>query len=246
MPEPARRLIELDGRAIETYASVAEGGRIPAVISMGNWEPAFRAFGLMLAIRGRSAYALSYRGRGGSPAPDRGFDWADHAADLKALVDHYRIERAAFIAFSKGVSYTLGYLEANASRAAGLVLIDYPAIHCESASGYAEQWHSRVYRGYRLSDHVDKRALEGIERESTFKDFLPLISRLDCPILVCRGTDGQNPIASNLGDEDIANYRRASARVETIEFGKSGHMIFDDEPERLYAEISRFLSRIDG
>ncbi len=52
-----------------------------------------------------------FRGRGESTSPDTGYDWHHHGDDLSEVINKLGIDTAIFICFSKGVSYTLGYLE---------------------------------------------------------------------------------------------------------------------------------------
>ncbi len=123
--------------------------------------------------------------------------------------------------------------------------MDYPAIHCLSEKGYADFWSARVYRDFRLVDHISRTALDGIEKESTYRDFHPLLRGLDCPIRVFVGADKASPIKSNIEAIDLRNYSSAKASIKFIEFGKSGHMIFDDEREKAGREIGKALREFD-
>ncbi|HEX7713367.1 MAG TPA: alpha/beta hydrolase [Bacillota bacterium] len=230
------------GNTIEYYKKEADRNKIPVVLSMGNWEPALRGFPLLNQIEDRTSVVLSYRGRGRSGSPDQGYDWKDHSHDLEAVVEDCGFDKCIFIAFSKGVSYTLGYLESNPEKACGLLLIDYPAIHCESIKGYAEFWYNRTYKDFRLKDYVTRKALDGIERESTYRDFYPLIASIKCPVTLFVGRDDQAPIRSNVEIEDVEKYQKANPNIRIIEFTQSGHMILDDEPDKAYREVKKFLS----
>jgi pimeloyl-ACP methyl ester carboxylesterase len=232
------------GNSIEYYSNGVNNDRTPLLISMGNWEPAFRGFPLLNRIEDRPCFVLSYRGRGKSSSPGHGYDWQDHALDLQAVVNDCRLDKCVFLAFSKGVSYTLGFLTANAGIAAGLILIDYPAIHCESTPGYARYWHDLVYKTYALKDHVSLTALAGIEKESTYKDFFPLIAALKCPITLFVGTDQNAKIASNVSKDDIEKFKKANPRIKIVEFPGSGHMIFDDELDKAVLEIKKAIKDI--
>lgn len=229
------------GNLVEYYSNGVNNDKTPLIISMGNWEPAFRGFPLMNSITDRPCIVLSYRGRGGSSSPLKGYDWKDHSLDLQSVVDTLHIKKCIFLAFSKGVSYTLGYLESNSGIAAGLILIDYPAIHCLSTPGYAQFWYNRVYKDYNLKDHISLTALEGIESESTFKDFFPLIASLKCPITLFVGTDNQAEIISNVSSEDIEKYKLSNPKINIVEFSKSGHMILDDEFTKASLEVKKAI-----
>lgn len=237
-------VVTKQGNTIEYYKKEGNRNKIPVVLSMGNWEPAFRGFSLLEQIEDRTSVVLSYRGRGRSSSPEQGYDWKDHSYDLEAVVEDCGFDKCIFIAFSKGVSYTLGYLNSNSEKASGLLLIDYPAIHCESVKGYAEFWYNRTYKDFRLKDHVTRTALEGIERESTYRDFYPLIVSLKCPVALFVGKDDHATIRSNVEMEDIEKYQRANPQIQIVEFTKSGHMILDDEPEKADREVKKFIELI--
>lgn len=226
---------------IEYLTNEITSGKYPFVMSMGIWEPAFRAECVLGAIKDRKALALSYRGRGGSDAPAKGYDWSDHATDLNCVMVNERIDSALFFGFSKGVSYLLAYLKSNPDKAKGLILVDFPAIHTGPVAGYADYWDSMVYRGEKLGNHIRRTALEGIERESTYMEFYDIISNLRCPITIFRGVKGDAAIASNLSEQDIQRYIDANPSVQVVDFFGSGHMILDDECDKVVTAVLQFI-----
>ena len=234
-----------DGNTVEYYFNGVNNHRLPLIISMGNWEPAFRGFPLMNSINDRPCVVLSYRGRGGSSSPRKGYDWKDHSHDLQAVVKDCKFSKGIFLAFSKGVSYTLGFIESNPEIAAGLILIDYPAIHCISTPGYAEFWYNMRYLNYNLKEHITLAALQGIEKESTEKEFYATIKKLKCPIAVFVGTNKKSERPSNIEAIDIIKYKEANPSVTFVNFEKSGHMILDEEFEHAQCEVQNFLKGID-
>jgi hypothetical protein len=226
---------------IEYYSNEVKSKKTPVIISMGNWEPAFRGLQLLNTINDRLCFVLSYRGRGRSFVPQIGWDWKDHVKDLELVFESEKLGNAVFIAFSKGVSYTLGFLEKKSEIAEGLIIIDYPAIHTVAEKGYAEFWHQMYYNGFYLKDHINRAALEGIEKESTEKEFYDTIKLLKCPITVFVGRDQKSERPSNLNENDINKLKEANAEIKFINFEKSGHMILDEEFEKASKEIRIFL-----
>jgi pimeloyl-ACP methyl ester carboxylesterase len=237
--------ITTDHVTIEYYCNSANSDKTPVIISRGNWEPAFRAFPLMEYIKDRTVYALSYRGRGKSSSPESGYDWIDHIKDIKAVVEKNKINKAYFVAFSKGVSYTLAFLEQCPEIVKGLILVDYPAIHEAAFHGYADFFYTRQCLTYNIKDYISRKALEGIEREATDKDFYPLISKLKCPIMVFIGIKKDSTIESAISIEEVTRYKEANKNVQIVEFLNSGHMIFDEEPEKVHTIIVEFLKNND-
>ena len=229
---------------LEYYSNNIHTAKSPVIISMGNWEPAFRGFPLMNSIHDRRCVVISYRGRGNSSTPKKGWDWKNHANDLELLVKKEKIEQPVFIAFSKGVSYTLGYLERRPEIASGVILIDYPAIHASAEKGYAKFWYTMKYREFHLKDHIRLKALQGIENESTEKTFYGTIKKLECPIEVFVGRNSSSERPSNISDKDIENYRKANKRITFKYFYESGHMILDEELDKACKEISVFLNSL--
>lgn len=123
--------------------------------------------------------------------------------DLACVLQNESINKPVFLGFSKGVSYMLGYLSANLKMANGISIIDYPVTHSKLEKGAAKYWGSMIYNGYRLDSYVNAHALEGIELESTYKEFYDIFPQMNCPVWLFRGTDKDSAIPTNLTDEDI-------------------------------------------
>lgn len=241
-----KKTVNNNGTEIEYYVSNQVNDKATLILSMGIWEPAFRAFPLIARLIGRHCIILSYRGRGGSNTPNSGFDWHHHASDLSCVLENEPINKPVFLGFSKGVSYMLGYLSANPKLAQGVIIIDYPAIHSKAEKGYAEFWNNMIYNGFRLSNYITTHTLEGIETESTYKEFYTELSKMNCPLWIFRGTDSLSDIPSNLVDDDILKYRASLKNLEIVDFSYSGHMILDEELGKAYKHISHILNNIDA
>ena len=241
-----RKTANNNGTEIEYYMSNQVNEKATLIISMGVWEPAFRALPLITRLIGRHCIVLSYRGRGGSSTPKSGFNWHHHASDLACVLKNEATNKPIFLGFSKGVSYMLGYLSANPEVANGIIIIDFPAIHTKSEKGSAEFWKNRIYNGFRLSNNITTHTLEGIESESTYKEFYQDFNRIKCPICVFRGKDSESDIPSNLTDDDILKYKTSIKELEIIDFNYSGHMILDEELGKACRYIRHVLDKVDA
>ncbi len=230
---------------IEYYTNNQVNDKATLILSMGIWEPAERAFPLISRLIGRHCIVLSYRGRGGSSTPETGFDWNHHMTDIACVLQNEPTNQPVFLGFSKGVSYMLGYLSANLDMPKGIIIIDYPAIHSQLQKGAAGFWGNMIYNGNRLDHYVNINALEGIELESTYKEFYDLFPKINCPIWLFRGTATEADIPSNLTDEDILKYKSSVNELEIIDFKYSGHMILDEELGKAVSYVSRILNKID-
>lgn len=240
-----RKTVNNNGTEIEYYMSNQVNSKSTLILSMGIWEPAVRALPLITRLAGRHCIALSYRGRGGSSTPKSGFDWNHHMSDLACVIKNEQTNRPVFLGFSKGVSYMLGYLSANLELAHGVIIIDYPAIHSKLEKGAAEFWGNMIFNGFKLDNYVNTHALEGIENESTYKEFFSIFNKIKCPVWVFRGTDTESDIPSNLTDDDILKYKSSIKKLEIVDFKFSGHMILDEELGKAACHIRRILDKID-
>jgi pimeloyl-ACP methyl ester carboxylesterase len=224
-----RKIVNNNGTDIEYYVSNEVNQKPTLIISMGIWESADRALPLITRLTGRHCIVLSYRGRGGSSTPKSGFDWNDHISDLDCVIRNEQINKPVFLGFSKGVSYMLGYLSVNLEIAQGIIIIDYPAIHSKLEKGAAKFWANMIYNGFKLDNYVTLSTLEGIEKESTYKEFYNDLNKMKCPVWVFRGTNQEADISSNLISEDILKYKQSVSELEVVDFNYSGHMILDEE-----------------
>jgi pimeloyl-ACP methyl ester carboxylesterase len=241
-----KKVITNNDIKLEYYVNNEVNDQSSLIISMGVWEPASRALPLISRLTGRHCIALSYRGRGGSSTPISGFDWKHHASDLASILENEPTNKPVFLGFSKGVSYMLGYISSKGEKPKGIIIIDYPAIHSKAEKGYAEFWNKTQYNGLKLGDYISLNTLQGIESDSSFKDFYEDLSKVNCPIWVFRGTDTKSHIPSNLTDADILKYKTSIKNLNIIDFNYSGHMILDEELGKASANINHILTIADG
>jgi pimeloyl-ACP methyl ester carboxylesterase len=239
-----KKIANNDGVEIEYYVSNQVNSKPTLIISMGIWEPAFRAFPLIERLIGTHCIVLSYRGRGGSSSPKTGYDWKDHALDLACVLQTEPINTPIFLGFSKGVSYMLGYLSMHPYLAKGIIIIDYPGIHLKPNEGFAKTWWNMRYNGLKLGDYITEEALVGIERESSQKEFYNIFKEVICPVWVFRGRSSESSIPSNLTEEDIERYVRSVKILEVVDFHDSGHMILDDELSKSSTIIRNIIDNL--
>lgn len=240
-----KKIIDNNGVEIEYYVNNQVNDKSTLIISMGIWEPATRALPLISRLIGRHCIVLSYRGRGKSSTPISGFDWQHHSSDLSSVLQNEPTNKPVFLGFSKGVSYMLGYLSSNLNEPNGIIIIDYPAIHGKAEKGYAQFWSTTEYNGFKMGNCITMHALEGIESESSYKEFYQELSKIKCPVWIFRGTDSKSYIPSNLTDEDVLNYKSSIKELEIIDFNYSGHMILDEELGKACKQINRILNIVD-
>lgn len=241
-----KKTVNNNGNKIEYYVSNEVNDKSTLIISMGIWEPGSRALPLISRLTGRHCIVLSYRGRGGSDAPESGFNWNDYISDMSSVIKNEKVNNPVFLGFSKGVSYMLAFLAENLDYASGIIILDYPAIHTKQQKGAAELWYNMIYNGVKLGNFITKHTLEGIENESTYKEFYEDLNKMNCPVWLFRGTDADSQIESNLTDEDIMKYKKSVKKLEIIDFNYSGHMILDEELSKAAKNVEHILNTIDS
>lgn len=106
--------------------------------TMAMWDDQIPA----LAARYR---VLRYdtRGHGGSDAPQGPYSFADLTGDVLALMDHFGIERAAFMGLSMGGMTGMGLAIDHPDRVSRVVCADGRA---DAPEGFRSMWDTRIAR----------------------------------------------------------------------------------------------------
>ncbi|MNP52698.1 hypothetical protein D3C76_1471080 [compost metagenome] len=102
-----------------------------------------------------------------------------------------------------------------------------------------------VYNGINLDNFITTHTLNGIENESTYKEFYYDLSKMNCPVWLFRGVDLDSNIPSNLTDDDILKYKENVNQLEIIDFKYSGHMILDEELGKATKYIQGILDKLN-
>lgn len=114
----------------------------------------------------RHVVAIDIRGCGDSGMPEKGFSLQHMATDIETVMIHLGINKAHFIAYSRGVAYALQYALRNPDSVQGIVIGDYPAYYTK----LNKEWASRMVNSYELYDSWDSlfkaiASTENISRE---------------------------------------------------------------------------------
>lgn len=190
---------------------------------------------LMEYLSPRICVALSFRGRGQSSTPDSGYDLKPHISDIEAVVRDTRLNRFHLFAYSRGVSYALGYAENNASQIMSLILQDYPAEHKQMPVGWVNDYIHQYLIPFSRQRNIRPEAVRGIGNESIQRS---LAYPFDKRMLVLRGMlEG-----SLLDDEGIKQYETMNGKLKVQQFFRSGHDIRSTEKALLYRVISDFIN----
>ncbi|MFC4306534.1 alpha/beta fold hydrolase [Cohnella boryungensis] len=227
--------ISHDGVTIHYLTSNEDSTSVPLLICPGLSETAEEYIELMEYLAPRKCIALSFRGRGLSDTPDRGYGLDEHVADIEAVIADAKPSRFHLFANSRGVSYALGYCDKHPSNIIqSLILQDYPAEHKAMPEGWADEYIHHYLVPFSRQRNIRQEAVRGIAEESIAKRFSRGIHKR---LLVLRGKlEG-----SLLSDEDCRRYERLCVEASFAAFEHSGHDIRNTEKDRLYRTIYEFI-----
>ncbi|WP_165867297.1 alpha/beta fold hydrolase [Paenibacillus pinisoli] len=222
------------------YLDSGESGLLtPVLICPGLSETAAEYEELLAFLSPRRVVALSFRGRGQSATPESGYDLADHVSDIEAVVRDSGLDRFHLFAYSRGVSYALGYLQQHGGRVHSVILQDYPAQHKAMSEDWAEDYIHNYLIPYERTGHIRSEAVWGIQKESRQISFQYNIGQ---PVLVLRGLlEG-----SLLDEEGVQQFMRMAKNLAVEGFKHSGHDIRSAERDKLFETIQTFLSHHDA
>lgn len=219
---------------IHYLESVTESPLIPVLICPGLSETAEEYEELMAYLWPRRCIVLSFRGRGQSDTPSSGYDLEQHVSDIESVVRVASLQRFHLFAYSRGVSYALGFAKTNPNRLASLSLQDYPAQHKQMPPEWAEAYIHEYLIPYGRTGNIRPEAVKGIQRESRQAD---LSFPLSSPLLILRGMlEG-----SLISDQDMIVYRSMNPKVYEQCFHESSHSIRRTEQKLLFQAIKHFL-----
>ncbi|MCP4216280.1 MAG: alpha/beta hydrolase, partial [bacterium] len=188
--------------------------------------------------------SVSYRGRGQSDTPAKGYDLEHHLSDFQAVVEALDLKPFGLMAFSRGVGYACGYAKKYPEMVKGMLLVDHPPIHVQPGPGYAQFWKELVYLGFPITKHMRPEALDRLEAEAKEQVFWEELSRFDFPITNCVGTSKLSKIPSELTEEDLQKYRKYVKDYRQVNFEYSGHMVVDEELGKYRLAAQEFYEQL--
>lgn len=207
----------------------------PLFICPGLSETAEEYEELLKEIFPRRGIVLSFRGRGKSDSPVEGYDLDDHIRDIEVLVNHLSLDHFHLFAYSRGVSYALGYAYKHINKLSRIILQDYPPEHKEMSAAWADEYINDYLIPFNRLSNISEVAVKGIARDSKQFQFVDV---LPASLLVLRGMlEG-----SLICEEDMKRYKELVNDCREIKFHHSGHNIRYVEREKLYKSIIEFLA----
>ena len=210
------------------------------------------------------------RGHGRSDAPDTGYSFADHAADLLDVLDALKLHRPVLVGHSMGAMTAIVAAAESPGRMRALILED-PPLSVLGASQpepvlWREEARARILRerGQTLAELISERHAQSPNwsqdqllywaeakhqvspsvAELAFAldlQWRPLIRRIDCPTLLLIA----NPDAGARVSPGIAVEVSSLCRsVRVVHIQEAGHNIRRDQFERYLATVTAFLAEV--
>ncbi|WP_182914118.1 alpha/beta fold hydrolase [Paenibacillus sp. 1011MAR3C5] len=227
-----------DGVDIHYLDSGGHSPLMPVFICPGLSETAAEYEELIAYLSPRRCVVLSFRGRGQSGTPQSGYDLEDHVSDIVSVVHASGLKQFHLYAYSRGVSYAMGYLQHYANHVQSVIVQDYPAQHKAMTEAWAEDYIHNYLIPYERMNHIRSEAVWGIQKESRQ---LLFGYNIEQAVLVLRGLqDG-----SLLSDEGVQHYSRMAKHITVEGFEHSAHDIRSAEQDKLFDVIRTFLNNHD-
>lgn len=209
------------------------------VICPGLSEPAEDYLKLVSSLSPRRVVVLSFRGRGKSDSPHKGYSLEHHIGDINAVIKAVGLQKFCLMGYSRGVSYALGYGLENPNFLIGLILEEYPAEHKQMPKGWANEYISFLKRD--PSNQIKLDAILGIEEESHQVSFWSQLSKIKCPVLIMRGSGQESQLSPQQVDMYLTHWKNAKIEV----FNGSGHDIQTDNYDEFVQVIKDFMESLD-
>lgn len=205
--------IETDFGKLHGLHSVTNSPLTPVVFIHGmlgqasDWENDIERF------FPRPCFALSLRGRGQSNFPPENLTVQDHADDIIALVNKFKLEKIILVGFSQGALYATAYAIKHPEKIAGLVIQDKTLKQKKFGEAWINKAKQHPLCGYKTA------LLHGLADSSQDLNLLDLSAPIrHIPILVIKGEN-----SAVMGEEDLVEMEGFFDKSFMEVFPDSGH-----------------------
>ena len=180
--------------------------------------------------------SMSFRGRGRSSTPEKGYGIEDHAKDLDLVVRDLNAKKLVLIATSVSALYAIKYLETYGPQAVDrFVIVDHPLKVRKLRDGWADDFSKITVGGVPVTSTMRRSALDAVEQESAEVNLYPQLRNAAIPTLVMYPTVPKGIIS----DSDVSAYG-SMPHVRMVEFEDSDHFIRLRQPEKYLQEVGKF------
>jgi rifampin ADP-ribosylating transferase len=268
VPAAAERPLHLATGLTTTITEAGAGDGVAPVLLLHGWIGSRRSFAALLPLlaRRRRVIAADLRGHGDADKPPTGYDLTSLAADVVAVLDALQIPRAVLVGASSGGYVAQQVAVASPERVAGLVLAGAPhdlrgqPPFGDDLDGIADPLDPARVRAFvggftdldRLpSWYVDLMVDDALRVPapiwlaslSGLTGSLPPTDqgRIEAPTLVISG--GRDGL---LGQGQTDALLGAIPAAEWIDYPDTGHLVLEEQPDHLAADVLAFLAGLSG
>jgi pimeloyl-ACP methyl ester carboxylesterase len=213
---------------------------VPVVLVPGWGERAEEWEAFVAAVAPRPAVAVSVRGRGRSDAPESGYAFEDHVADVAAVVDHLGWTRTAMVGFSRGSSYALGYALRRPATVPVLVIGDYQARHVGLPESWVDDTLRSTWRGVPMAERIPRHVAAGVQRDSVEVPLWDALATAPFRLHVIRA--GRKPVVDDAAAE---RYRTVRPDVGFTVLAGTNHDLWGGDPDGFVVAVRAALDRAE-
>lgn len=213
-------------------------------------------------------FQFDLRGHGASSRPPAGYDIADYAADLAALLDALELESPRILGHSLGALVTLFWASQHPRRAAALVVED-PPLRTEPeilpafdgwqqlaalTPAQAAAWYRQEHPDWSDEDcarraetitstapgvFAELRAMAEEALTTGTTDRMPILGEVQSPALLLHGN---RELGGMVDPIDAGRFVEVMSRAQELYVPEAGHSIHRDASERFLEAVVPFLA----
>lgn len=222
----------------------AEPAGLPILFSPGFTDFADEYLETLERMLPRRLLVVEVRGRGGSESPPTGYTAAEHADDLRAVLDDEGIDRFHLMTFSRGTTWGLDLVLAAPDRCASVSIGDYWAREKGFAGDDAivAQVLASRFRGRQMSERIAPHVVRELFGSSTDRDLFGPLAATGIPVLVATGTEAGCILDLAAVDE----WRDRVPGVEIVTIAGASHDLFRPDRHAFPRAVARFVASIES
>lgn len=220
----------------------AEPAGLPILLSPGFTDFADEYVETLEFMLPRRVLVVEVRGRGGSESPTTGYTAAEHADDLRAVLDEEGVDRFHLMTFSRGTTWGLDLVLAAPERCASVSIGDYWAREKGFAGDDAivAQVLASRFRGKQMSERVAPHVVRELFAASTDRDLFDPLAATGIPVLVATGTEP----GCILTPATVQEWRDRVPGVEIVTIPGASHDLFRPDRHAYPRECVNFLRTV--
>lgn len=175
---------------------------------------------------------VSLRGRGQSDAPTQGYSLNDHASDVVAVIDHFKLQNCFIFGYSLGSTVGVRAASQKSEVVKGLIMGDYPPHFPPHSAAWAESVLANP------ENSMSKIAIDALVAEAKHEQAAGDFQKINCPCLFIKG--GKKGSLFPREQLPILHQIIQNLTIEILE--ESDHDIFSPSPDKLVEVLNGFMA----